>query len=392
MLKKVKKVFELEVATGLILMLVTIAALLIVNSKYFTIYNSFFDFNLPLNLDFFEIKQNFTVTDWINEALMSLFFLLIGLELKEEILVGELSSRKRAMLPVIAACGGIIFPALIFYFCNFNQVENLRGFAIPCATDIAFSYGIICLFGKKISKSLKVFLISLAIFDDLIAILIIAIFYSQNIDFKFLLFASSTLILLAILNYQKIEGIYFYLLLGIILWLMILKSGIHPTITGVALAIFIPRQNNILHNLIKKIAPTVNFFILPLFAFANSGVVLENFSSEIFTQPLFLGIFLGLFFGKQIGVMLFSFLSVKLNLAQLPINSQLSTSWQEFYSVVILTGVGFTMSFFIGFLAFENNTIMLETMKIAVLCGSFSSAIFAILMIFLLQKKQNFIK
>ena len=362
---RIKKIFELESATGALLLLATALAILTANSENFTLYQNFLAAELPLNL---------TLHAWINDALMALFFLLIGLELKEEILVGELSSKARAMLPAIAACGGIIFPALIFYFCNFDQPQNLRGFAIPTATDIAFAYGAISIFGKKIPKSLKVFLISLAIFDDLAAILIIAFFYAENLQLIYFCAAIFPLCGLAILNWKNCKEISLYLILGVILWLLILKSGIHPTLAGVALAAFIPRQKNLLHGLIKKIAPAVNFLILPIFAFANCGVRIENFSAEIFSEPLVLGIIFGLFFGKQIGVMLFSFAAIKLGLAQLPRGS----NWLKFYGVAILTGIGFTMSFFVGSLAFTQN----DAVKIAVLCGSFLSAIFGMLVLF----------
>ena len=375
MLRQVKKIFELEAVTGILLLLATLLALVIANSSAFPIYQNIFAFNLPIGL---------TLRDFINDALMALFFFLIGLELKEEILVGELSTKSRAILPLIAACGGVIFPALIFYFCNFDQPQNLRGFAIPTATDIAFAYGVLCLFGKKISKSLKVFLISLAIFDDLVAILIIAFFYSQNIDFVFLTLVFVVLLGLAILNLKKSNNLVCYLLLGAMLWLMILKSGIHPTLAGIALAMFIPHKEDSLKKLIKKIAPAVNFLILPIFAFASSGVRIENFSTEVFTNPLVLGIILGLFFGKQIGVMLFSFISIKSGVAKLP-----SKSWLEFYGVTILTGIGFTMSFFIGSLAFLNDPLLLDGVKIAVLAASFLSAIFGILVISLTIKKTH---
>ena len=365
-----KKIFELESATGALLLLATTLALLTANSENFTLYQNFFAFKLPLNL---------TLHAWINDALMALFFLLIGLELKEEILVGELSSKAKAMLPAVAACGGIIFPALIFYFFNFDQAQNLRGFAIPTATDIAFAYGAISIFGKKIPKSLKVFLISLAIFDDLAAILIIAFFYAENLQLIYFCAAIFPLCGLAILNSQNCEKISLYLILGVILWLLILRSGIHPTIAGVALAAFIPRQKNLLHRLIKKIAPAVNFLILPIFAFANCGVRIENFSAEIFSDPLVLGIIFGLFFGKQIGVMLFGFTAIKLGLAQLPRGS----NWLKFYGVAILTGIGFTMSFFVGSLAFTQN----DAVKIAVICGSFLSAISGILVIFFAARR-----
>lgn len=382
MLRRVKKIFELEASTGILLLIATISAILVANSEGFAIYNNFFSLNLPLNLSFIAIYKDLTIHDWINDILMIMFFLLVGLELKEEVLTGELSSKSRAMLPAIAACGGVIVPALIFYLCNFNEPQNLRGFAVPTATDIAFAYGVICLFGNKISKSIKVFLISLAIFDDLNAILIIALFYSQNLAPFYMLMAFLCVFGLAILSIKKSTNLFAYLGLGVILCLMVLKSGIHPTIAGIVLAMFIPHQKNILQNLIKKIAPIVNFLILPLFAFANSGVRVENFSFEILTTPLVLGIALGLFFGKQIGVMLFSFLAIKLGLTHLPRNPKARSSWLEFYGVSVLTGIGFTMSFFIGSLAFANNQLAFDEVKIGVLCGSFLSAIFGITIIY----------
>ena len=387
MLRRVKKIFELEASTGILLLIATALSLLVANSANFKIYNDFFLLNLPLNLSFIGIYKDLSIHDWINDALMAIFFLLVGLELKEEILIGELSTKSRAMLPVIAACGGVIVPALIFYICNFNHLENLRGFAIPTATDIAFAYGAICLFGNKASKSLKVFLISLAIFDDLNAIMIIAIFYSHNISLFYIGLAFLCAIILAIFNLKKFTNLFLYLGLGIILWLMFLKSGIHSSIAGVVLAMFIPRNNDTLHKLIKKIAPTVNFLILPLFAFANSGVRIENFSLEILTTPLVFGITFGLFFGKQIGVMLFSFLSIKMGLTHLPRSAKGESSWLEFYGVSVLTGIGFTMSFFIGSLAFVNNHSAINEVKIGVLCGSFLSLIFGIMLIFFATRK-----
>ncbi len=387
MFRRVKKIFELEAATGILLLVATTAALLVANSENFAIYQDFCAFNLPLNLGFVGIYKDLTIHDWINDALMAMFFLLVGLELKEEVSVGELSSKARAMLPAIAACGGVIVPALIFYFYNFDQPKNLRGFAIPTATDIAFAYGVICLFGKKVSKSLKVFLISLAIFDDLVAIGIIAIFYAQNLSLIHLFLALLVVFGLAILSLKNSSRISSYLILGVALWVMVLKSGIHPTIAGVLLAMFIPRQKDALHKLIKKIAPTVNFLILPLFAFANSGVRIDNFSLEILSDPLVLGIILGLFFGKQIGVMLFSFLAIKLGLTHLPRSSKGVSSWLEFYGVAILTGIGFTMSFFIGSLAFLGDQLAFDQVKIGVLCGSFLSAIFGIAVIYVSLKK-----
>ncbi len=391
MIHRVKKIFELEASTGIFLLIATIAALWVANSEGFTVYQSFFAINLPINFEVIGIYKNLTVRDWINDSLMAIFFLLVGLELKEEIIAGELSSKKRAMLPAIAAIGGVIVPAIIFLMFNFNHQENLKGFAIPTATDIAFAYGVICVFGKKIFKSLKVFLISLAIFDDLAAILIIAIFYSQDLNVFYLLMSFIVFAGLAALNFRGSTSVFFYLILGSVLWLMVLKSGIHPTVAGVALAMFIPHKKDLLKKLIKKIAPAVNFIILPIFAFANSGVRISDFSLDILTQPLFLGIVCGLFFGKQIGIMLFSFIAVKLKITHLPRSlTGVEVSWFEFYGVSIVAGIGFTMSFFIGSLAFLNNAVLFDEVKIAVLIASFLSAVFGMAIINFSLSKTKF--
>lgn len=369
----IKTFFKSEISIGILLLAATALSLLVANSTGYEAYRDFLAISLPLKFDAINLYKNLTIHDWINDALMALFFLLVGLELKKEILIGELASKSKVALPAIAALGGIIFPALIFIFLNFDHKENLRGFAVPTATDIAFAYGIISLFGKRISNSLKIFLVALAILDDLVAILIIAFFYSSHIDFNFLAFAALAILGLIFLNVKNSNKISLYLLWGIFLWLMILKSGIHPTLAGVILAMFIPKP--LLANIAHKIAPTVNFLILPIFAFANAGVRIENFSAEIFTQPLVLGIIFGLFFGKQIGVMLFSFLAVKLKITHLPRGA----NWPEFYGAAIFTGIGFTMSLFIGSLAFLGNDLAFDEVKIGVLGGSFLSALFGIL-------------
>jgi NhaA family Na+:H+ antiporter len=385
---QIKTFFKSEIAIGVLLLVATVLALLISNSKEFFLYQNFFSINLSLPL----IHKDLTILDWINDFLMAIFFLLIGLELKREILIGELSSKKKISLPLIAALGGIIFPALIFIFFNFKNSQNLAGLAIPTATDIAFAYGIISLFGKKIPSSLKIFLVALAIIDDLAAILIIAFFYTKTIDLNYLSLAALILLFLFFLNLKNSAKISFYLILGIFLWLAILKSGIHATMSGVLLALFIPLQakNKVpLANLAHKIAPTVNFLILPLFAFANAGVKIEKFSPEIFLNPLSLGVACGLFFGKQTGVMLFSFAAVKSNIATLP----RAASWFEFYAASILTGIGFTMSLFIAKLAFiENDSIFLNESKIGILLGSLLSIIYGISVLILSIKSKKFLK
>lgn len=390
--KILKKFFELESATAILLFAATALALVIANSSISQLYFQTLKISLPLSLDFLQITKNLSLKDWINDALMALFFFLIGLELKKEILIGELSTKKKIALPAIAAIGGVIFPALIFFAFNYNQPQNLRGFAIPTATDIAFAYGIICFFGKKIPYSLKVFIVTLAVLDDLIAILIIAIFYTQNLKILYFVMAFLPLIGLAFLNFRKSDKFLAYLILGILLWLMILQSGIHATLAGVLLSLFIPLKingKNFLENLAHKISPIVNFVILPIFALANCGVKIAGLSFDIFSQSLTLGIIFGLFFGKQIGVMLFSFLAVRLKIAALPSDKGRPILWRQFYSVAIFTGIGFTMSLFIGELSFvQNNTledlfeIILDQLKIGILITSILSILFGSLIMY----------
>ena len=375
MLKKIKKVFELEAITAVLLIIASTLSVIIANSENKEAFGDFFKIAIPLKINFLEISKNLTISDWINDFLMAVFFLLVGLELKQEFIDGELSTPKKFSLPLICAFGGVIFPALIFYFFNSQDPQNLKALAIPTATDIAFAYAIICLFGNSIPKSLKIFLVSLAIFDDLFAILIIAFFYTSHLDLFFIFQAGLVLILLVILNIKKIAVIEFYLFLGLILWIMILKSGVHPTIAGVLLALTIPQTKNCLPKIIKIIAPIVNYLILPLFAFANSAIVINNFSFDFFTKPVFNGIFFGLFLGKQTGVMLFALIAVKLNIASLPIkSSQKIVSWFEFYGVSILCGIGFTMSLFIMNLVYYEER-MIEEAKFAILLASICSAI-----------------
>lgn len=370
--KSIKTFFKSEIAIGVSLLVATLAALVVSNSSQYQAYNDFFSVSVPIS--FFAIEKDLTLRDWINDFLMAVFFLLVGMELKREILVGELSSKRKVMLPAIAASGGVVVPLLIFLFFNFYNQSGMRGFAIPTATDIAFAYGIISLFGKKIHNSLKIFLVALAILDDLVAIVMIAVFYAGKIDLNFVSYAFFAASFLAFLSFKNSNKISLYLACGIFLWLMILKSGIHATLAGVIVAMFIPMQvcnESLLPKFAHKIAPSVNFLILPIFAFANAGVHIENFSTELLFQPLVPGIICGLFFGKQIGVMLFSFVAVQLKIADLPRGS----SWFEFYSIAIFTGIGFTMSIFIASLAFVQSD-MLDQAKIAVLLGSLMSILY----------------
>lgn len=380
--RAIKTFFKSEISIGILLIIATIFALSIANSHHYEAYHNFFDIEAPLTLPFIDFHIDFTIHKWINDGMMAVFFLLVGLELKREILIGELSSKKKIILPTFAALGGIIVPALTFIAFNIGHDEMLRGFAIPTATDIAFAYGMISLFGKKISNSLKVFLVALAVLDDLIAILIITFFYSHDLNPDYLILSLIPIVGMLILNLKNSGKISLYMILGSILWMMIYKSGIHATLAGVLTALFLPLQvknSSPLSKLAHKIAPVVNFLILPLFAFANAGVRVENISLAVFYEPLVLGIILGLFLGKQIGVLLFSFVAVKLKIAHLPRGA----NWFEFYGAAIFTGIGFTMSLFIGSLAFANNSLLFDESKIGILTGSFLSMIFGILVTYI---------
>lgn len=377
--------FKSEIAVGIILIFATIIAILFSNSSNSSLYFEFFNQNFDLKINFLGIEKKLTLRDWINDALMAIFFFLVGLELKSEAIKGELSSKKKLALPLICAVGGVLVPMLLFLLFNLKHPENFRGLAIACATDIAFAYGFIALFGKIFSDSVKIFLVALAVIDDLIAILIIAFFYTDNLQMSYLGYGVIICLGLYFLNLKKSTNLLFYIVLGILLWLMILKSGVHATIAGVLCALFIPfkvNKINFLENIAHKISPVVNFFILPVFAFGNSGVDLSNFSFSQLSSPLIISIIIALFFGKQIGVMLFAFVSNKFFVIKLP----RGTNWLEFYGVSLFTGIGFTMSLFIASLAFNQDLQRFDQAKIGVIIGSLLSVFFGALIAIILSK------
>ena len=321
---------------------------------------------------------------------MAIFFFLVSLEIKREFIQGELSNPKQALLPIIGAVGGMVVPALIYVAINYKDPVTLNGWAIPSATDIAFSLGVLSLLGKRVPVSLKVFLTALAIIDDLGAILIIAFFYSGEIQFVYLLLMLACIIILLLLNKFNIRSFIPYLLIGLFLWEFTHQSGIHATISGVILALTIPHKDNKKthsHSLLLKlehaISPYVAFGIMPVFAFANAGVSLEGLTFESLLNPVPLGILCGLFFGKQIGVFLFSYFSIKFKFAEMPNNA----NWTTLYGVGILTGIGFTMSLFVGNLAFVEAPQHMDGVKIGVLLGSLLSTIFGYMLILLKSKK-----
>ena len=378
--------FKLEAASGLVLLLAAIVALLVSNTKLSTYYFDILNTHLLIGTKQFGL--DLSIMHWINDALMAIFFFIVTLEIKREFIQGELSKPKQALLPIIGAIGGMVVPAAIYIIININSENTLKGWAIPSATDIAFSIGVLSLLGSRIPISLKVFLTALAIIDDLGAIIIIAFFYSSELQYIYLILMLVSFIGLLLLNKLSVNKFLPYLLVGIFMWYFTHGSGIHSTISGVLLALTIPHQHNktdssLLLKLEHLLSPYVAFGIMPLFAFANAGVVLKDLSLNSILAPVPLGILCGLFFGKQIGVFLFSFVAVKLKIAEMPTNS----NWIKFYGVGVLTGIGFTMSLFVGNLAFADYVANLDGVKIGVLIGSFLSAILGYMMLLIASKK-----
>ena len=384
--KPFKWFFKLEAASGLVLLIAAILALIISNSDLSNLY--FYSLEKYLFIGVNEFGLKLSVHHWINDALMAIFFFFVTLEIKREFLQGELSNIKQAMLPIIGAVGGMLVPALFYVFINWGNSETMNGWAIPSATDIAFSLGILSLLGSRVPISLKVFLTALAIIDDLGAILIIAFFYSGDLSIPYLSLILLSYILLLILNKFSVKIFIPYLIIGLFMWYFTYKSGIHATIAGVLLATTIPhrlkdRDFSLLVKIEHAISPYVAFMIMPLFAFANAGVNLEGLSLSSLLAPVPLGILSGLFFGKQIGVLLFSYVSIKLKFAEAPNNS----NWLSIYGVSVLTGIGFTMSLFVGNLAFADNTQYIDGVKIGVLTGSLLSTVFGYVLLLMSAKK-----
>ncbi len=380
--KPFKWFFKLEAASGLVLLFAAIIALFISNSDLADLYFSTLNKYLFIGINNFGLKLS--VIHWINDALMAIFFFFVTLEIKREFLQGELSNIKQALLPIIAAVGGMLVPALFYVFINFGDSETLKGWAIPSATDIAFSLGVLSLLGKRVPLSLKVFLTALAIIDDLGAIVIIALFYSGDLSIKYLLLMLVAFIILLLINKFKIKKFLPYLIVGLFLWDFTHNSGVHATIAGVLLAMTIPHRKkekdfSLLIKIEHAISPYVAFGIMPLFAFANAGVSLEGLTFASLLNKVPLGILLGLFVGKQLGVFVFSYISIKTKIAQMPND----TSWYNFYGVGVLTGIGFTMSLFVGNLAFAENIQYMDGVKIGVLTGSLLSTLFGYFLILL---------
>ncbi len=372
LLRAIDRFFKHDAAGGILLMLSAILALVVANSALSPYYESFL--NTYLRIEIGETGLAKPLILWINDGLMAIFFFLVGLELKHEIMEGKLKNPRDVVLPGMAAVGGMVVPALIYAALNWGNPATIGGWAIPAATDIAFALGILALVGKRAPASLKIFLLTLAILDDLGAILIIAIFYTAKLDTTYLLMALVPLTGMLWLNLKGSHRVAPILLLGAVLWVLVLKSGVHATIAGVLTAFFIPLKDkwgkSPLHGLEAGLAPYVLYLIVPIFAFANAGVVLEGLSVADLAAPVPLGIALGLFLGKQIGVMGAVFLMVRLGLARLPHGA----NWGHVYGVSALAGIGFTMSLFIGSLSFADPALM-NHVRLGVLSGSLLSAL-----------------
>jgi len=376
MMPLVRDFLRLESASGILLLAAAALAMLAENSPLNPYYDALLGTQVEVRIGELTIAKPLLL--WINDGLMAVFFFLIGLELKREVLQGELSDPARVALPAFAAVGGMAAPALIYLFFNAGDPVALKGWAIPSATDIAFSLAVLSLLGRRVPSSLKLFLLTLAIFDDLGAILIIAMFYTADLSVASLGIAALALGILGVMNWRGATRHAPYLLVGVVMWAAVLKSGVHATLAGVLLALFIPLRvkdengQSPLQRLEHDLHPAVAFGILPLFAFANTGVPFAGLGWDAMLEPVPLGIALGLFLGNQLGVMAVSWLVVRLGLARLPSGA----GWAELYGVALLCGIGFTMSLFISSLAFEQGgPDFAVDDRLGILVGSLLSAV-----------------
>lgn len=372
----ISRFFKLESSGGIILMFVAVLALVFANTPLQSYYALFLDTPVEIRIGAFEIAKPLLL--WINDGLMAIFFFLIGLELKRELLEGELSDKRNIILPGIGAIGGMAVPALIYTYYNITDPMAMKGWAIPAATDIAFALGVLSLLGSRVPVSIKVFLTSLAIFDDVGAILIIAVFYTAKISLTSLVVVAFCITVLAWLNRRNPESTSLYIAIGVVMWVAMLKSGVHATLAGVILAMFIPIKSKTntnyspLKSMEHDLHPVVAFIVLPIFAFANAGINISGVGTEQLFHSVPLGIALGLFVGKQVGVFGFCWLAIKLKLTVLPNRM----SWSALYGTAALCGIGFTMSLFIGSLAFEETGVnLIFDERLGILLGSLVSGL-----------------
>jgi len=368
--------FKLESAAGLLLMISATLAIIFANTPLNYYYDLLLTTRVEIRVGALEIAKPLLL--WINDGLMAVFFFLVGLELKRELIDGELSEKRNIILPAVGAVGGMLFPALFYLYFNGADAVAKQGWAIPAATDIAFALGVLALLGSRVPISIKIFLTSLAIFDDVGAILIIAFFYTAKISITALVVCGLCLPVLGFLNFRNVTSKSPYILIGMIMWVAMLKSGVHATLAGVVLALFIPMRSKLrpdyspLKSLEHDLHTVVAFFILPVFAFANAGINLHGVGLEQITHDVPMGIALGLFFGKQIGIFGLCWLAIKFNLTKLPEGM----SWLSLFGTAALCGIGFTMSLFIGSLAFEETGVnLLFDERLGIIIGSLASGI-----------------
>ena len=381
----IRQFFRLEAAGGILLVAAAAVALLISNSPFAWLYEAFLDVPMVVQVGALEIAKPLVL--WINDGLMAVFFFLVGLEIKREVMEGELASPQQVLLPAAAALGGFVVPALVYWAFNYADPTGDDGWAIPAATDIAFALGVLVLLGNRVPVALKVFLVSLAIFDDLAAIIVIALFYTSELSLLSLSLAAAGIAVLGVLKWRRVLRVGPYLLTGLFIWVCVLKSGVHATLAGVITALFIPMrddseayQGSPLKHLEELLHPWVAFMILPLFAFVNAGVSFAGMTAEMLTGGVPMGVAAGLFLGKQVGVFLTCALLIGLGVARLPAG----VSWAALYGVSVLTGIGFTMSLFIGSLAFESAGYGYHAgVRAGVLIGSVLSAVVGYLVLHL---------
>lgn len=366
--------FKLESATGILLVIATLLAMIMANSSLQPFYASLT--SIPVVVSFGSLAIAKPLLLWINDGLMAIFFFMIGLEIKREVMEGSLRDPKAIAVPAFAALGGMLIPSIIYAWFNWHNPITIQGWAIPSATDIAFALGVLTLLGNRVPKGLKLFLLALAVIDDLGAIVIIALFYTTDLSTTSLSIAASMIALLIGMNVRGVVNHTAYILVGIVLWIAVLKSGVHATLAGVILGLLIPLKNNeqYFHELEHSLYVPVNYVILPLFAFMNTGIGFSSISAKDFYDNVTLGIAFGLFFGKQIGVFTFSLFAVQMGFGKLPEG----VNWKLLYGVSILSGIGFTMSLFIGSLAFESerlSAIAMSDERLGILIGSMISGL-----------------
>jgi NhaA family Na+:H+ antiporter len=392
-----KNFFKLEASGGILLVIAAVIALVIANSSLYPLYDYILHkiyFRIGFNGPDFDYEIRKSLLHWINDGFMAIFFFLVGLEIKRELTTGELSTRERAMLPLLAAIGGMAVPALLYVLVNQHNPPDLAGWAIPAATDIAFALGVLALLGTRAPVRLKILLMAIAVIDDLGAILIIALFYSGELMMTPLMFAAAALVGMVLLKLRGVGSAAPYILLGMILWVAVLKSGIHATLAGVATAMFIPTRtskdkdmtdgHSPCEDLIHALHPWVAFGILPLFALANAGVPFTGMGLHSFAEPVTLGIILGLVVGKQVGIFGLLWLAIKTGISPMP----KGVTWIHLYGVSILCGIGFTMSLFIGGLAFEDLHHQ-ASIRLGVLSGSVISAVLGFLVLYFAPKAED---